>query len=159
MSKGLPDDDLLQKLARLIADARVGRGLNQVEAALAAAVSKSAWQNLERGRRLDGRPFRPTEELVTAAATAMEIDLAKALDLREAAVSNKESPKPRRTRGAGRKLANADRRRDLGRIYRDLRPEAQEIVFDVAERLLNLQEKDARTDPEPEEYRGPDTSK
>ncbi|WP_156757622.1 hypothetical protein [Actinokineospora pegani] len=160
MSKGLPNDDLLQKLARLIANARVGRGLNQIEAALEAAVSKSSWQNLERGSRLDGRPFRPTEELVTAAATAMEIDLAEALALREAAVSNEDSPTPRRIRAAGRKLAKADGQREIGRIYRALEPEAQDMVLYVAEKLLSLQDRATRADggPDPEEDRAPDTS-
>ncbi|OLR89916.1 helix-turn-helix domain-containing protein [Actinokineospora bangkokensis] len=118
----------LDELSRVIAAAREDRGWSVVGAAQEADVSKSAWQNLERGRRLDGKPFKPTEDLVVAVAEALELDPARLLRLAGVV--------PGRPRGRGRRVGPAspkDIERLAGRLTARQRAAVAELMRSFVE--------------------------
>lgn len=66
-------------LGDLLKAARTRRNLSLEGAGERAHVSKGLWHMIERGRRSDGRPYRPAPHMVVKAARAVHADPREAL--------------------------------------------------------------------------------
>lgn len=69
------------ELGRRLREAREARGYNQTQAAERGRISRTIWQQLEKGERFDGKPFEPKVNTVIAAAQAVELDPRELLPL------------------------------------------------------------------------------
>ena len=83
-----------QEVGRRIQAAREGLGLSARTTAEMAKWSVTYWQDLERGRRLDGGRFNPSSRKLASAARAVELDPAPLFALVRRTYDPKMDPGP-----------------------------------------------------------------